>query len=210
MMDESQIRRLIETEVKRHLDIILHGSAGTNTQESEDIDSLYPGMGTIVKRPIMHPYGMASRAPKETISVVVKVGDHPGNRMTIGHRDSERPDDIQEGELVLYNELGQRIYLKVGKVLIGSSSADEPAVLGNVLVDMLTDLIGFIDSFAGTVETGPIAITTTPGNPAPTHPVVIAALTALRAQLALSKTQYLSTPTTNIISQEVFTERGGL
>jgi len=79
----------VRKEIERQLNVILSGQAGANTStENETIDNLYPGMPSIESRPVMHPYGFVSRAPRKTISVTGKQGAGPQNRMTLGHRDS--------------------------------------------------------------------------------------------------------------------------
>lgn len=142
-MITGEMRRYIEQEVKKHLNIILSGEAGTNTQFVETIDNLFPGMPGIINRPVMHPYGFVSRAPAGTLSVTAKQGDHPGNRLTLGHRDSLRPS-IQAGETQLYNEFGQAIYLADGTIHIGTAEASNPAVLGDELKAFLIDLITWL------------------------------------------------------------------
>lgn len=110
-MTDPDIIRFIRTEIAKQLNVILSGVAGTTTKESEDIEQLFPGMATITSRPVMHPYGISSRAPKGTISVVGRQGEHYGNRLVLGHRDKNRPE-VQEGEVFLYNEHGGIIRLK--------------------------------------------------------------------------------------------------
>ena len=142
-MIPSEVRRLIIEEIRKHTNIILSGQAGANTQFVETIDNLFPGMPGNVNRPVMHPYGISSRAPLGTISVTARNGDHPGNRLVLGHRDANRPV-VQSGEVQLYNQFGQAIYLKNGSVHVGTAAADNPAVLGNEIKAMLQQLITLI------------------------------------------------------------------
>lgn len=123
------------------MDVILSGSTANATNISEDIQEMYPGMPGIVGRPVMHPYGFCSLAPDSTISVTARQGDHIGNRLVLGHRAADRPSYVQKGEAVLYNEFGQQIYLKNGKILIGKPTAVENFVLGQQLKTMLGQLL---------------------------------------------------------------------
>jgi phage gp45-like len=102
MMDADDIS-FMRSEIKRQVQLVLFGSAGTNTPMTENIQEMLPGMPTIPDRPVMHSYGFVSRAPQDTISVVIRCGDHAGNRMVIGHRDQFRPPDIAEGECAFYS-----------------------------------------------------------------------------------------------------------
>lgn len=140
MMTESDIRRLINAEVKRQVNILLFGAAGSNTNQSEDIDQMFPGMPTIAARPVMHPYGVSSRAPAGTIQVVGRMGEHIGNRTVLGHRDANRPTG-NVGESFLYDAYGHIVYLSEDKIQIGSKGADEPFVLGNVFKAMMDTLL---------------------------------------------------------------------
>ncbi len=132
-MNESEQLRFIREEIKRQLNVILCASAGANTEQKETIDELYPGMPSITDRPVMHPYGLSSRAPAKTISVTARVGDHVGNRMVIGHRDKDRPA-LENGETAIYNAHGVRVtLLKGGKIAIENDTVE--------LIDRLVDLV---------------------------------------------------------------------
>lgn len=104
-----EITRFIREEVKKQLNVILAGEAGDNSSiETETINNLYPGSPQISDRPVMHPYGLASRAPAGTISVTAKHGADAHNRMVIGHRDFARKQlSLDEGEVVLYGAEGE-------------------------------------------------------------------------------------------------------
>lgn len=170
-MLSSEVRRFLHQEIKKQLNVILSGAAGNNTISTETIDDLFPGMPGILDRPVMHPYGLVSRAPMGTISVTGRQGDHPGNRIVLGHRDVNRPQ-VQEGEVQLYNEFGQAIYLENGQIRIGTKAAANPAVLGNELKTLLVDLIGLIKTHTHTGNLG-----------APTGPTLEAAqFASLQAQ----------------------------
>lgn len=191
-MITGELRRYVEEEIKKQVNIILSGSTGTNDQFSETIENLFPGMPNIESRPVMHPYGISSRAPRGTISVVGRQGAHAGNRLTLGHRDKSRPA-VEEGEVQLYNQFGQAVYLKNGSVHIGSAGASNPATLGNEISQMLKDLITLISTH--------------------THPYVDSGNPAITAQ-PVQATQFVQIKVENvdsgkIVSQEVFLEKGG-
>lgn len=192
---DSETARFIREEIKRQLNVLMTGVAGDNDGLNETIENLYPDMPDIEDRPIAHPFGLASRAPSGTLSLTGRVGDHPGNRTILGHYDEDRPDDLGEGETVLYNESGERIYLKDGEILIGSADSDEAMVLGNVLKDFLDGVLGdLLDApIIGTCAVGPVVLSP-----------------ALRLLLVAKRLQYLTLDATNILSQVAYTERGGL
>jgi hypothetical protein len=193
-MDNSEIRKMIQDEVKRQMNVIIHGAAGANDSQTETISQMFPGMTDIPARPVMHPYGFSSRATPGTIQVVGRVGEHIGNRMVLGHRDGKRPADLQPGEVVLYNSTGQAFYIRQGKVQLGSGSSSEPMVLGNVLMKCLTDLMAAFTESPQVVQTA-----VGPGFLDP----------AVRQKLMTVLQTYIQTASTNVVSQLTFTERGG-
>ncbi len=118
MMDADDVTFMRE-EIKRQVQLVLFGSAGTNTQLVEDIQEMIPGMATIPTRPVMHPYGFASRAIMNTISCVIRCGDHAGNRMVFGHRDQYRPSDLNEGETAIYSSKYYQVRVSNTGITIG-------------------------------------------------------------------------------------------
>lgn len=141
-----EIKRYIQMEIRKQMRVITSGAAGTTTMTSEDIQSLMPGMPTIPARPIMHPFGFASRAPQGLISVTAQVGEHPGNKMTLGHRDKSAPA-LLEGESVSYSAGGYRVAVKNGEIFVGKESGGlEHMVVGETLKAMLISLITAINA----------------------------------------------------------------
>ena len=110
---------------------------------------------------------------------------------------------------VLYGPDGQVVYMQAGgKILIGSKAAASPLVLGDILQAFCDQLISIVSGIVSDISTGPVAITTTPGNPAPTYPALVTALEARTAALTSAKSQYVDTASSNFLSKDNFTERG--
>lgn len=141
---DPQILAFIRREVSRQTQIVLNGQAGKNTVEKENVELLFPGAPTISDRPVMHPYGLASRAPEKTLSVVARVGEHSANRMVIGHRDKDRPTDLETGEATLYSVGKMSVVVRKDKVTIGKGSKQETAVLGEALASLLSELLDIL------------------------------------------------------------------
>lgn len=156
-MIDPDLRRFIQNEVSRQMNVILNASAGPNTVESETIDALFPGMPGITGRPVVHPYGFASRAAQGTISVVAKTGEHVGNRMTIGHRDKDRPADLEEGESVVYSLGKYQVRMKNDKLELGKNGVFEVMVVGDTLKEFL---IAFLDLTANHYHIGNLGFPT--------------------------------------------------
>lgn len=191
-----EIRSEIHAEIKRHLMVLLPAKASTNTSQTEVINELYTGMPETIARPIMHPFGFVSRASKDTTCVAARMGEHAGNRIVIGHIDNSRKDiELEEGDVVLYNADGTQIRLEGKKIKLGKD-ADEAAVLGNQLIDLLSNILNILIA-------GNQCLTTTPGNATVVNPLILTQLQAL-------KLQYITNNNTNILSQEVFVERNSL
>lgn len=164
-MIQSEILSFICDEIRKQLNIILGGSSANASRYTEDIESMLPGMPTITSRPIMRPWGYASRAPRGTVQVTGRQGDHFGNRIVLGHRAADIPADLALGETVLYDSTGKAIRIKEGKIRLGSSASAENLVLGKVLQAMLQEVLTAIASHTH-VTTAPGAPTTPPNNAA--------------------------------------------
>ena len=185
----------VRREVKNHLNVILNATVGASTNEDAEIVQPVPGGPRTAKRPVVHPYGFVSRAPEGKIAVTGRVGEHPGAQVILGHRDSGRTAlDLLEGEVALYNEFGQAILLKDGLINLGAD-ADDPAVLGTELKELLVIILDILIA-------GQHTITTSPGTVTAPNP-------AKALELTNAKLKYLTTATTNILSQETFLQRGG-
>lgn len=119
---------MVRREIALMASIIMHGqTAATQSGDqasTEDTDNCPPGAPTIEGRGVMHPYGFASRAKKGTISVVARVGNHPANKLIIGHRDKERPALENDGDVCLYDQHGNVLMLKDEKPYIDTGDRE--------------------------------------------------------------------------------------
>ena len=159
---DSETRKFIQKEIARSMNIILTATTGEVTEvDTEAIKDLFPGMGQTQPRPVMHPYGYASKALAGILNVSARSGDHVGNRIIIGHRDKDRPKDLEGGEAAVYSSGGLRIYVRNGKIQIGSGSSSDPAVLFNELKTLMESILDHIISHThignlGAATGGPI------------------------------------------------------
>jgi hypothetical protein len=101
-------------------------------------------MDGILARPVMHPYGYASRAPKGTVSVTARQGEHTGNRLVLGHRAPDRPNDLAVGDSVMYSVGDYRVKITSTQILISKGTDYEPLVVGETLRQFLIALIELI------------------------------------------------------------------
>lgn len=143
-MDSDTIR-FIREEIRRQLNVVTSGQAGTNSSiETETIQQALPGMPDMVDRPVAHPFGFASRATPGTLQVNVRQGSDPGNRLTIGHRDKVRADlDVGLGEAM--------IYASDGVTVLSSIKVSDDVTIET---ELLTVKIGAAGTLAATNETG--------------------------------------------------------
>lgn len=142
-MIDAELRRFIEKEIKRQVQVVLTGATESNAALTESIASAYPGMATVPSRPLVLPYGLASRAPEGTISCVLRQGDHPGALLTVGHRDAKRPS-VEVGESSLYSKDGYEVRVKNGQIQVGKNGVFETVVVGDTLKTLLSALIDAI------------------------------------------------------------------
>ena len=161
-----EMLRVVREEVRRQVNIILSGESSNSKVMSEDIQNLYPGMPGIPGRPVLHPYGYASRAPKGTISVTARQGDHPGNRVVLGHRAADRPTDLNAGESAVYSFGGYEMRFQNDSIMLGKDGTWQTAVLGEALTGILQAIVSQYNSH---FHTGNLGAPTTP----PTTPMQV-------------------------------------
>ena len=142
-MLDAETRRYISNEIRKQLQVITAGETVKNDTHTEDIGSLFPGMPTVTGRPLMHQYGVSSRAPVGTKSVTAKVGDHPGAAITLGHRDKDKPN-VEEGETKVYSVGKFTLYVAKDSIKFGKDSDFEVVPVGETLKDFLVSLIELI------------------------------------------------------------------
>jgi hypothetical protein len=155
--------------------------------------------------------------------VLVAFADGDPDQAFVVKRLTSKEDKIplkaKDGHLVAIAKAGKKVYVDsdtevnlrsamIQLMKLDSEAATEPLVLGEVMLACLEDLYTKLDTLLQTIITGPAAITSAPGQPAPTHPAVISALTPLKAQLQADKSKYVTTESSNVVSQIAFTERG--
>jgi len=113
--------------VKQQVAVILGGNtAATQVDDvpgTESIDNLFPGCPTVEGRPLAHPYGLVSRAPKGTAQVTARQGEHPSNRLVLLHRDKNRPS-VADGDVWLYDAHGNQVKLIEGKIVMKSNAIE--------------------------------------------------------------------------------------
>ncbi len=114
----------------------------------------------------------------------------------VSTKDEKIPEFARTGHNVKYSRPGKKIYVGSDtKVGIGRPNIEptEPLVLGNVLMDFMT---AFLNAFTQPAEVGACAV----------GPVFLDP--AVRLALEAARLQFITTPTTNVVSQIAFTERG--
>lgn len=137
-MNDVEIRAMIKEEVNKMVSgIILNGQAGATTVDVEDIDNMYPGMPTVTKRPVVHPYGYASRAPRGVLSVIARIGEHFGNRYILGHRDNKKPQ-LNEGETAVYSLGGHLLKVSNDQIEITHKTGSTFQIIANGSIQAAT------------------------------------------------------------------------
>lgn len=188
MYETSQLSRNIRDEIAKQLNILVYGVSGAANQDTENIRSLFSANAEMTEKTSVKPYGLSSAPLPGVRSLVARIGEHKNSRVVIGHVDQDRPE-TSAGNTVLYNAYGAKFRLDALEIRLGSEDADEPLVLGNVLLDFLDQLITAIQSLT--------VICSAPGNSS-SPPINVAQFEALRAQFITLQT---------LISSSVFTQK---
>lgn len=123
------------------------------------------------------------------------------------------PKQLLEGHMVQIAKPGKKLYLgsdtriDLSKAVPGTP-ATEPVPLGLVLQEFMGKMIDRIEKIVDEITAKPVVLSTAPGTPAAISPALAAALAAVKVDLELDRSKYLTTASTNILSQLTFTERG--
>lgn len=184
MMD-ADLKRLIQQMIKKELNVILTAQVVSNDHKTETISDHYPGADPIPKVSVMAPYGMVSRAPKGTKSVVARHGNDPANRLVIGHRDETRPKDLDEGEWMAYSIGEMKIKVGKDKIQVGQGDTYEVLPVGEKLAELLGKIIDLLQQHT---HIGNLGYPTSAANEA--------------AQIALLKAQYIT-------NEKILAKKGG-
>lgn len=195
-MIDPELKRAIKNEIMQQMNVVLNCILKSSDTESQEIEQVYPGAPLLDKRPVIHPYGLVSRAPAGKLGVTARVGEHTGARIIIGVRDENRAgfDFINEGDVCLYDENGNKILLNASGIHIGSENAENPAVLGTEIKELLALIMTRLIA-------GDLFLSSSPGSPTAPNPAYTTALTE-------AKTRLLDTEETNILSKKTFLEKG--
>lgn len=208
-MTESEIIKLVKQIIKTQIPHPMMCSI-VSTQDSQRASmQRFSTEGPSQGLRMIQPYGFVSRPPSGMDALVEPVNSDPTHLNIVGQFDKNRPA-INSSEAALYGPGGQLVYLNAaGHVLIGSKTSANPAVLGDILVTALDQILAQIQNILSALEAGPIGVLSgiTPGSPVPTNPAVVTALQLVGTQLTQIQSQFLDTDSTNILSQQVFVER---
>lgn len=210
MMTESEILKLIRQTIRQELAQTLMGNITSTDDAYFTSVKRFDTDSEINDLRLIRPYGFASRPPSDTPTVAHPINGDPSHIVSLGDFDDTDRPLISSGDSAMYNELGKMVAITNVKIRIGSLVASNPLVLGDILQTFCDNLITILTTVLTAIETGPIAVTTTPGNPAPTYPALAIAIQTAITNLATLKTTLVDSPLTNFLSQESFTERIGL
>ena len=186
-MEEYEIIALVRQIIRQELAPIVMATIDKNASTTRTSAKRFANDNTLPNLRNISPYGVSSRAPSGTQCVMTPINSDPTHINITGYFDENRPT-VQDGEACLYNQYGQLVYLKNGKIQIGSKSADEPFVLGNVFKTMMNTILDAIVAHTH--------VTASPGA-ATTPPVNSAAFTAVKAD---------PLATGRVLSQTIFGE----
>lgn len=134
-MTDSEIRQLIKETIRHELTQIMMGLVNSNQSNQRSTIQRFKTDGPIPNARSIQPFGVSSRAPKDTDSVIAGVGGDVTHLIMLGHFDKNKPE-TEDGETILYDAYGHIIYLSQDKIQIGSKSSDENLVLGQVFKEL--------------------------------------------------------------------------
>jgi len=142
-MEESEIIRLVNTVINQKLAPILMGTLLSNQSQTRSTFQNFSSAGSIPNARTIQPFGLSSRSPANTSCLTAPIANDPTHVNILGHFDESRPT-TNDGEAALYNAFGQLIYVSNGKIQIGSKSAAQNLVLGQIFKTFAASLLDLI------------------------------------------------------------------
>jgi hypothetical protein len=121
------------------------------------------------------------------------------------------PQKATEGHKVSKARSGKKYYIASNAgihICKSDNDGTEPLVLGNTLKTALGNLIDKINEMIDKITGSPLTISSSPGMPSIIYPQLVTDLNAVKSDLNTLKGTYVTTASTNIVSQIAFTERG--
>jgi hypothetical protein len=192
-VNENEIAKLIRQMVRQELAQVCMASVSSNDEQNRASIVRAPTDGPITNLRNVQPYGLVSKAPKNTDCVVTPVNGDITHLNLTGHFNSN-PPAIEDGESALYGIGQQVIYMKAdGSIHQGILGAASPAVLGDVLQTFCTNVL---NAFLNAAEIGSCAV----------GPVVLDP--GIRTILNQELQNHVTTASTNFLSQNNFVDRG--
>lgn len=130
-MTEAEILKLIRTAVREELAPALLAMVVENTDQKRLTYQRFKTEGQSSSVRSLQPFGLTSRAPKGTPTLILPVNFDATHSVSIGNFDEDRPTG-DDGETLLYDAYGHVIYMSQTKIQVGSKTSAENMVLGQV------------------------------------------------------------------------------
>jgi hypothetical protein len=157
-MTEAETIRMIRQVIRTELAPILMGTVQSNESQTRSTAQRFTSETPIGNMRSIQPYGISSRAPKQTPGLIVPVNADATHLLLLGHFDEQRPVGA-DGETFLYNQFGQMVYLSDGKIQVGTKTSAENLVLGQVFKTFMSE---FLQQFIEHTHVGNLGYETAP------------------------------------------------
>jgi len=144
-MTERDLKMLIRQVIREEIAHLMMGSVVENKDQLRSTFQRFKAESGIPNARNIQPFGISSRAPVGTDCVVSPVNGDKTHLNVLGHFDKNKPS-VADGETSLYNNFGQEVHLGEDTIKIGSKSAAENAVLGQVFKDFASSLLTIMQS----------------------------------------------------------------
>ena len=158
-MTESEIIKLIKNTVRTELAQTLLGFITETNDAYTTSIRRFSTDSEIGNLRIIRPYGMASRAPAGTGTVVHPVNGDPSHLLSLGDYDSITRPNCNSGESALYDAYGHIVYLSQSKMQFGSESSANPMILGDIVQTLFENIL---DAIANHNHIGNLGFSTSP------------------------------------------------
>ena len=137
---DAETRKFIRDEIRLALAPIILGNIISNESSLRStVQRTASDSGMENVRNIL-PYGISSRAPAKTTALIVPMAGDTTHPLLVGHFDETRPE-LNDGESAVYDAHGHVVFLSSSKMQFGSKNSANPMMLGDLVQQLLSDLI---------------------------------------------------------------------
>lgn len=139
-MNQSEILKMVREFIRQEVSLAMMGITVSNESQVRSTTQRFTTEAPVGNNRRVLPFGVSSRAPAGTQTLIIPVNGDVTNPATVGDFDSNRPVG-NDGETLLYDAYGHVVYLSQSQVSLGSMNPTQNLVLGQIFKTFMDNLL---------------------------------------------------------------------